>query len=40
MYYVDWNAENNDGLKHNVSIEEQLNSLTQNINMLKAVIKI
>ncbi|NLM35899.1 MAG: polysaccharide deacetylase [Clostridiales bacterium] len=32
MYYVDWNAENNDGLKHNVSIEEQLNSLTQNIN--------
>lgn len=32
MYFIDWNAENNDGLKHNVSIDEQLNTLKSNIN--------
>lgn len=32
MYFMDWNAENNDGLKHNVSKEEQLNTLGNNIS--------
>ena len=32
MYYLDWNAENRDGLKNNATIEEQLNSVTENIS--------
>ncbi|WP_163192593.1 polysaccharide deacetylase family protein [Clostridium thermarum] len=27
MYYLDWNAENKDGIKHNVAIEEQLETV-------------
>ncbi|HCW03970.1 MAG TPA: polysaccharide deacetylase [Clostridium sp.] len=36
MYFLDWNAENKDGLKHNVSIEEQLNTLRENINFAES----
>ncbi|NLZ48787.1 MAG: polysaccharide deacetylase [Clostridiales bacterium] len=32
MYFIDWNTENHDGLKHNVSTEEQLNTISHNID--------
>jgi peptidoglycan/xylan/chitin deacetylase (PgdA/CDA1 family) len=31
LYYVDWNAENRDGVKNDVSIEEQLEAIADNI---------
>ncbi|WP_163192592.1 polysaccharide deacetylase family protein [Clostridium thermarum] len=31
MYYVDWNAENRDGIKNDVSLDEQLEAITNNI---------
>lgn len=31
LYYIDWNAENKDGLKNNATVEEQLSSIKNNI---------
>lgn len=31
MYFLDWNAENRDGLKNNATIEEQLSTISENI---------
>jgi peptidoglycan/xylan/chitin deacetylase (PgdA/CDA1 family) len=32
MYYIDWNAENRDGVKQDVSVKEQLDSIKSNVN--------
>ena len=36
FYYIDWNVENRDGIKQNISVQEQLTSIKSNTNSAEA----
>jgi peptidoglycan-N-acetylglucosamine deacetylase len=39
MYYIDWNIENGDGLKHNISPKEQMNKIKRQISWAESANK-